>query len=39
MVRGFAITLLLGIVVGIFSSMFITKNILLMFIPEDKENI
>ena len=39
MVRGFAITLLIGIVVGIFSSIFITKNILLMFMPEDKEKI
>ena len=37
MVRGFAVTLLLGIFVGIFSSIFITKNILLTFIPEDKE--
>ena len=37
MVRGFAITLLLGIIVGIFSSMFITQNLLLMFMPEDKE--
>ena len=37
MIRGFAITLLLGITIGIFSSMFVTQNLLLMFTPKDKK--
>jgi preprotein translocase subunit SecD len=39
MIRGFAITLLMGISIGIFSSMFITQNLLLMFSPKDKKTV